>query len=475
MYVGALSRRNFLGLLAISGSGASFGQQLAAPDSARRLDRFGGLESLRFEASGFFRMEKADRWWFVTPEGGAFLSFGLNHPNPEYLLQEYNIDFWRGEFGFQDPSESAFQEGFAKKVMADLAAFGMNTIGTHAPKEAFGKFETPYVQGLYFARIPYWAEPPARNFPDVFSAAFEKRCKLVAQRLVAPRKEDPYLLGYTLTDCPILTDLDADAHGQDPWGGPSPAMPTWPRVLRNRGPGAPGKKVFVSLMRERYPAIQAFNQVYGTSFSSFEQLLNAENWRPVLKSAGLEDADDNRAFLMRIVERYYTVACAAIRKYDPNHLIFGDILNAQTAAPDEIVSLIAGHTDLIAYQFYGRYDEQSHTLDQWSKLTGKALFHADSCFSVPYKEMPAPMGALCPGQEARARAMFDFATRAFSRPDFVGWNWCGWVDAWAAWKTKRQHSGLQDPFGRYHHPMPETMARFGSQLYVYGQGGKPPR
>lgn len=128
------------------------------------------------------------------------------------------------------------------------------------------------------------------------------------------------------------------------------------------------------------------------------------------------------------------------------------------------------HADLIAYQFYDGYDEQRGILDRWSALTGKPLFHADSCFSVPYEEMPAPIGPECEDQEARAGRFLDFATRAFSRPDFIGWNWCGWMDAWAAWKPERQHSGLQDPFGRYHEPMPETMAGFGSRLYEVGRG-----
>ena len=440
----------------------------------RSLDRFGGLESVRFDSSGFFRVEKADRWWFVTPDGAAFLSFGLNHPDKVYLLQDYNIDFWRAEFGFQDMAEPAFREGFIKKVMKDLTAFGMNTIGTHAQKEIFGKLTVPYIQGLFFVRTPYWLEPSAENFPDVFSPAFEQRCERVARKLVMPKRNDPFLIGYTLTDCPILTDLDAAAHGPDPWGGPSPEAPTWPRVLRNMGPNAPGKRMFVSLARKRYSTIRKFNNMYKTHFLSFDELFNAESWSSAKRSEDIEDADDNHTFLMRIVEQYYRVACKTIRKFDTNHLIFGDILNAQTRAPDDVVSLIAGHTDLVTYQYYGGYDEQSHILDRWSKLTGKPLFHADSCFSVPYKEMPAPIGAVCPDQETRARRFLDFATRAFSRPDFVGWNWCGWVDAWAAWKKKRQHSGLQDPFGRYHHPMPETMARFGSHLYDYGQGAKAP-
>lgn len=445
---------------------------MSGKDNPPGLDRFGGLDSIRFDPSGFFRLEKADRWWFVTPDGAAFLSFGLNHTAPEYLLQEYNIDFWRSEFGFQDQSEPAFRKGFLDKVTKDLAAFGMNTIGTHAPKRFFGNLSVPYVQSLFFVRTSYWMFPKADDFPDVFSVEFERYCESVARRVVLPRKDDPFLLGYTFTDCPLLTDFDANAHGQVPMGRAQPDMPTWPRTLRNMGPEAPGKKVFVSLARERYAGIQEFNGTYNTEFASFDELRDSRDWSSVTKTADVDDADDNLAFLMSVLTRYFTVAYGAIREFDTNHLIFGDILNANTGASDEIVSLVTGYADLVAYQYYGGYDEQRDILDRWSKLSDKPLFHADSCFSVPYAEMPTPIGAVCPDQETRARRTVDFATQAFSRPDFIGWNWCGWMDMWAAWKADRQHSGLQDPFGRYYRPMPETLSRLGSMLYEYGESRK---
>ena len=50
------------------GLAASF-LYLKAGMAAEGLDRYGGLKSVCFEATGFFRVERADRWWFVTPEG----------------------------------------------------------------------------------------------------------------------------------------------------------------------------------------------------------------------------------------------------------------------------------------------------------------------------------------------------------------------------------------------------------------------
>jgi len=434
------------------------------------LDRFGGLKSVRFDASDYFRIEKLDRWWFVTPDGNAFLSFGLNHPNEDYITQDYNDEFWTKEFGVQNISDPGFREGFVKKVMSDLSKFGMNSLGTHSLKDRFGKLTVPYVQALFFVKTPYWMKPTEDKFVDVFAPAFEQQCNRIVHRVIEPRKNDPYLLGFTFTDCPILTDGDATAQGQVPWGRAHDTLPTWPRVLRNLAQKSPGKKVYLELMRERYLNIEDFNSVYKSKFSSFEDLLSAENWSDVLKSTEIDDAADNRAFLLKIIDQYYTVACAAIRRVDSNHLIFGDILNAQTGTPDEVVSMVSRHADLVAYQSYSTYDEHSAILDRWSQLAGKPLFHADTSFCVPYEQMPVPIGAMCTDQETRAESFLDSASRTLSRPDVIGWNWCGWMDMWAAWKSDRQHTGLQDPFGRYHEPMPEAMADFGRQLYEYGHG-----
>ena len=61
----------------------------------RDFDQFGGWAGRRFEATGFFRVEKGDRWWLVTPEGHAFLSWGINHLYPDLWKQDYNREAWK--------------------------------------------------------------------------------------------------------------------------------------------------------------------------------------------------------------------------------------------------------------------------------------------------------------------------------------------------------------------------------------------
>ena len=438
------------------------------------LDRFGGLKTISFNANGYFRLEKGNRWWLVTPDGNAFLSWGLNHTDMIYLQQDYNKDFWMEKFGAKAIDDPAFQKGFIEKVFNDLEYFGMNTLGCHGRKENLGNITTPYLQGLFFAPTAYWSLRGAQGYPDVWSIEFSHRCDTISESICLPKQNDPFLIGYTFTNVPILTDLDAEQHGMVPWGAPQKQRPTWPRALRNRDGNTPGKMKYVEKMKQRYPALENFNQRYKTEFATWDELLLAVDWSPNEKVPEIDDAEDNHDFMLDIYEKYYQVTCQAIRGKDPNHLLFGDPLNANTGTTDDIVNLVARHTDLISFQYYGPYDEQDQILDHWYKLSGKPLFNTDSNFTAVSDNMPNPVGWICKDQKTRAAYFLDYATRAFCRPFFVGWNWCGWVDGWESWRTVQQHNGLQDPFGNYHHPLPKVMARFGSRLYEYALGRREP-
>jgi hypothetical protein len=78
-------------------------------------------------------------------------------------------------------------------------------------------------------------------------------------------------------------------------------------------------------MRTQYrDDIAGFNKTYGAGFGSFGGLLNARDWRPQVDAANRAEIRDNREFLLKIVEQYYSVAVGAIRKFDRNHMIVGD-------------------------------------------------------------------------------------------------------------------------------------------------------
>ena len=447
---------------------------MAEPPKAEPRDRFGGFPPIGFEPTGFFRLAKADRWWLVTPEGSAFLSFGINHTEPLLLQQAENREHWRKTFGL---SAAARREdwlpGFRAKVRKDMAAMGFNTLGCHCPADCFQEAPLPYIQALAFVEIAHSHVVPDENFVDVFSGEFEDRCDRIAREGAAARRDDPYLIGYSLCDCPILTKAEAAGREVQVFGAPRAATSTWPRVLRNLAGDAPGKSAYVELMRRVYSdRIEEFNRTYRTFFASFGELQAARNWRPAADGDNFNEDRDNRLFLERVIDRYYSLAASSIRRHDPNHLILGDKINGNTNPPDWVIQRAGWHMDLVFYQCYGYYGEQRDAMDRWSAITGKPLFNGDSAFSVPSEHMPCPLGPHCRDQQDRARWSLDFAEQAFSRPDFVGWNHCGWMDGWKGIPGKeiRQHSGLQDPFGRLHSPIIEAFSDFSQRMYALAQG-----
>jgi hypothetical protein len=131
------------------------------------------------------------------------------------------------------------------------------------------------------------------------------------------------------------------------------------------------------------------------------------------------------------------------------------------------IDVVARHVDLLFYQFYGHYGIQHPVIEDWSRRTGKPLLNGDSSFSVPDAMMPCPLGPHCADQAERAEVSLSFARRAFGRPDFVGWHWCGWMDGWKTipGKELRQHSGVQDPFGRRYAPMVAALSSIAKEMY----------
>ncbi|WKN44980.1 hypothetical protein [Tunicatimonas pelagia] len=440
------------------------------PSLSTKWDRYGGSPRVKGEKTGYFHLENINgRWWLISPEGNSFLSFGINHIYPELMKRDENRNFWEKRLGVADLEDKVeFYPALEKKVAADMEAFGFNVFGCHTPTEYYTNLRFPYVKQILFAPICHFRSLTEESFADVFSPDFARMCDTMAKVICHPLRDDPYLIGYKFANCPVWREEESRAREVVMYGGPRKETPTWPRVLRNLPPEAPGKRAYVGFMQKRYDKnISHFNQVYTTSFSSFEELRNATDWRKEADTDNQAELQDLDSFLLTVLEQYYEVICGAIRKYDRQHMILGDKINGNTQTPVEIVRLTAKYSDLIYYQWYGLYDEQKPRLDAWSAATQVPLYNADSCYSTPSERMPHPNGPHCASQEQRAQVSAAFARQAFARPDFVGWDHCGWMDSWntAPKQQDRQHSGLQDPFGNYHEPMRKAFRQFSDEKY----------
>ena len=299
-----LTRRELLGR-SLRGVGAAAAGALL-PASCRSLDktslqltergRFGGCPQIRFEATGFFRLAKSDRWWLVTPDGNAFLSFGINHVAPHLLRQEVNRAHWLNQFGAADARSDAFMDGFRRKVATDMKAFGFNTLGTHSSTRWYERGVYPYVCQSRFLQLSHWQDPAEKEFLDVFSESFVQQCDEMARERAQPNAADKWLIGYSFVDCPIFTERDAAPRENNLYGARRPQrLSTWPRVLRNLPENQAGKQAYVEFMRARYQDdIAAFNRVYVQHFGSWDALFSL---RKRYAKAGIELNLDLKGFV----------------------------------------------------------------------------------------------------------------------------------------------------------------------------------
>lgn len=462
-------RRQFLKLLSAGlSSGSLLAKGIKSSEGDGRRDSFGGWKGKPFRASGFFRTEHdGKRWWLVTPEGHAFISFGINHYHAGWWAQEHNKAYWKEQFNAKDSFDANWNEGFKKAALSDLKRLGINTLGIHtdAPMltEPPGKALFPYVAEYSPLKLSHYLNPSPETYVDVFSEAFASTCDQVAKHRVAPYAEDPMILGFCMADCPIFTDGEAEWYRNT----------TFPRQIRNLGPESPGKQLYLKLISERYEQIENFNRVYQTEFSSWETLLKAEQWRKDQPPINTEEATDNAAFLDHCVDRYYKTAKAAFKRYNPNHLFFGDKINGNTDGLDAVIKISSRYTDLVNFQYYDRLENHEKSMQAWSEKISQdqPILNGDSAFTVPTESMPNPYGPHCDSQEERAQMTKHYMEQSLQRHNFVGWHMCGIIDTVKTMpgKETHQHQGLMTTHGKYYTAMESCIQQISRSLYQYAE------
>ena len=142
----------------------------------------------------------------------------------------YDKEFWAKAFGVPvDAATPAFYPGRSGEGKE-----GHRTTRHEHPR-------LPYVAQIRCVDICHYMVPAKEDYHDVFSPDLANLCEHKARAVALPRKNDPYLLGYSMTDCPIFTNLDATPRIENVYGSRRPGLPLWPVVLRNLGCDRIGK------------------------------------------------------------------------------------------------------------------------------------------------------------------------------------------------------------------------------------------
>jgi hypothetical protein len=291
---------------------------------------YGGWKKLQLKkGSGFFSVYyNGIRWWLVDPEGYAFFSIGIDCIRPHAFGPVSGMEDLHQWLPFQDTLFSdAASERRGQKACSFLTSnlirvFGaqwetrwqemsrglmltwrFNTIGNWSDRNFIKNARMPYV--LPLSHFPSTEVTLYRDFPDVFSDAFQAAADSFAQQMNT-YKDDPYLIGYFLRNEPLWAFGDNNIASE---------------MLATETPSA-SRDALVSWLQERYHGqVNAFAEAWQISCSSFNELKS----KAIIDAATLSDKAeaDLREFSGMMIERYLKYPSEALRKVAPNHLNLG--------------------------------------------------------------------------------------------------------------------------------------------------------
>jgi hypothetical protein len=372
--------------------------RMLAPSAATVAPcRFGGFPSGRRKASGFFRVEQIDgRWWFVDPEGCRFWSAGVNGagdtpPRTEILGRSRLFasiptaaqvpqpgqapDPLRDPVPFHAANlQRRFGENWhtpsAQLTSRRMRAWGLNTAYGASLNDALPANSTQRQPYVYPLRGWQHIEGAIMGLPDVYSAAFVARVDREAAEQLAPRKSDPWMIGYFIGNEP-------------PW----PARESQLVDLVLAGPATELQKKFrAELAKGDTPA-------------------------------------SRKAMVHAAFTRYLEVVNSAVRRHDPNHLHLG--IRFGGTPPDDVVALARGF-DVYSMNKY-RWAPPKDFIDRCHAITRLPILIGEFHFGSPERGL-APGLVQGMNQAERGVAYSYYVEHAAAHPAILGAHWYQWID-----------------------------------------------
>lgn len=383
-------------------SGSTFAHPTTQPASA-------ALEpSTTHGQPGYWRIGQTDAraWWFISPKNEReFLNTvttvqpfqqARNAAGPHFVSQD-----WNGSIGKFDGD----LHSWAEKTWQRVQASGFKGLGAWC-HPIFHDLPVPMTRDLNI-----WAYYKAGT-EKIFTPTWIDNCDQIVSSQVTKLRDNKNLVGY-------YTDNELD------WSDAS----IGPAVYFNHLPANDNNRIeVISAIKALWPTIEEFNSAWETKLPSYQDVESMQTLPR--EPAGAYDRLLG-VWLEKVARQYFTITTAAIRKYDPNHLILG--VRFKGYAPSEVVRASRGLTDAQSINYYvadALLDpdmfRRMHEESGQPVIITEYAFHALDGQSENRNTFGFP--AQVRDQNARAEGYKQFTTRLARVPYIIGADWFQWND-----------------------------------------------
>lgn len=267
-----------------------------------------------------------------------------------------------------------------KQFSAACKEVGFNSYGYGCPTEL--RSDMPYLESWnHLVPISMYRGDGTHKYCDIFDPEEQARIERGVKANCQQSRDNPNCIGYAWTD-----------------------LGTWP--LKNQM-----KKSWVEFIRE-LP----------------EDAPGQKAWQRFLSSwDGPKDRSRDQAFLKLIAREYFRIIGTANRRYDPDHLIFGDRLSFNTYDEDVLKEMLPW-IDAIAFQPHFRRSFPKKQFDEMYALSGKPILLCD--FAIRFKDgdKDVQMWKMESDSIAAGRSYAEYVTAALDSEYIIGVFWCNPVD-----------------------------------------------
>ena len=257
-------------------------------------------------------------------------------------------------------------------TVKQIAAWGFNAGCYQGPRWMWNRY--PYTKGINLVPVCTWKPDSQFAYKDVFDPRFLAELEAEIAKTVRPQSENAMLIGYFWTDIPIWTRK----HN----GG-------WIQFFKSLPKESPGAHAWT-------------------------------RWKDA--NAGADESD----FLTVIARQLYAKGNEFIRKYDKNHLVFGDRYH-EVDIPDAVVQEALPYIDAIAIQPTSR-EFNFEFFDRVYAKYRKPIYIADHVSSFATPDHPVTMGQAAKDPDSYGAYYQRYVTAALSRLYIVGFNKCQYQD-----------------------------------------------
>jgi hypothetical protein len=256
------------------------------------------------------------------------------------------------------------------------------------------------------------------GMPDVYAQEYPGSVDKAAEQQCAPKKNDPYLLGYFIGN-----------------------EPPWPN-------------------RE----MELVNEILAGAATPMQSELKK------FLEAG-DTPERRKAFVYETYSRFIGMINAAIKKHDPNHLNLG--LRFGGSAPDEIIKA-SKKFDVFSFNSYG-YSVNQNIIKRVGEITGQPMIIGEFHFGVPEHGL-APGLAQTVSQVERAVAYRYYVENAAANPAIIGTHWFQWVDQPATGRNdgENYNIGFVDVTDRPYNELVNATREIFRRLPAVHSGKEPP-